>query len=155
MRYYILLCLTFCWLASVPCAAQTFDETAVFPKTAVTAIPDVRQAHPSNDTAAIIKRVIFSGQHRLWTRKDGYVANGSRVVVAQAESGQIVPLADTDLAEIAGLTITPLGTPLNPSRLASNGHAVKVASIMTGYICLLYTSPSPRDRQKSRMPSSA
>ena len=25
----------------------------------------------------------------------------------------------------------------------------------TIYICLLYTSPSPRDRQKSRMPSSA
>ena len=25
----------------------------------------------------------------------------------------------------------------------------------TRYICLLYTSPSPRDRQKSRMPSSA
>ena len=25
----------------------------------------------------------------------------------------------------------------------------------TGWICLLYTSPSPRDRQKSRMPSSA
>ena len=24
-----------------------------------------------------------------------------------------------------------------------------------GYTCLLYTSPSPRDRQKSRMPSSA
>ena len=24
-----------------------------------------------------------------------------------------------------------------------------------GHICLLYTSPSPRDRQKSRMPSSA
>ena len=28
--------------------------------------------------------------------------------------------------------------------------------VMVGYItCLLYTSPSPRDRQKSRMPSSA
>eukprot|EP00828_Plagiopyla_frontata_P035555 TRINITY_DN4698_c0_g2_i1.p1 TRINITY_DN4698_c0_g2~~TRINITY_DN4698_c0_g2_i1.p1 ORF type:complete len:243 (-),score=24.24 TRINITY_DN4698_c0_g2_i1:46-774(-) len=26
---------------------------------------------------------------------------------------------------------------------------------MLGYTCLLYTSPSPRDRQKSRMPSSA
>ena len=25
----------------------------------------------------------------------------------------------------------------------------------TSYRCLLYTSPSPRDRQKSRMPSSA
>ena len=27
--------------------------------------------------------------------------------------------------------------------------------LMRMYICLLYTSPSPRDRQKSRMPSSA
>ena len=27
--------------------------------------------------------------------------------------------------------------------------------ILGEYICLLYTSPSPRDRQKSRMPSSA
>ena len=27
--------------------------------------------------------------------------------------------------------------------------------IPEGIICLLYTSPSPRDRQKSRMPSSA
>ena len=26
---------------------------------------------------------------------------------------------------------------------------------LLGYLCLLYTSPSPRDRQKSRMPSSA
>ena len=26
---------------------------------------------------------------------------------------------------------------------------------LAGYPCLLYTSPSPRDRQKSRMPSSA
>ena len=30
---------------------------------------------------------------------------------------------------------------------------VKIAGILIG--CLLYTSPSPRDRQKSRMPSSA
>ena len=35
---------------------------------------------------------------------------------------------------------------------------VTVAVAEVGYlwaICLLYTSPSPRDRQKSRMPSSA
>ena len=29
------------------------------------------------------------------------------------------------------------------------------ASIELFFICLLYTSPSPRDREKSRMPSSA
>ena len=30
-----------------------------------------------------------------------------------------------------------------------------ILSTMTSSPCLLYTSPSPRDRQKSRMPSSA
>ena len=34
-----------------------------------------------------------------------------------------------------------------------NGDVVK--QLADGTICLLYTSPSPRDRQKSRMPSSA
>ena len=42
----------------------------------------------------------------------------------------------------------PLGTPLDAGwRL--NGRTAIIE------ICLLYTSPSPRDRQKSRMPSSA
>ena len=37
-----------------------------------------------------------------------------------------------------------------------DGHRVGAAALV-GLIatCLLYTSPSPRDRQKSRMPSSA
>ena len=32
---------------------------------------------------------------------------------------------------------------------------VKLNKRGSTYFCLLYTSPSPRDRQKSRMPSSA
>ena len=32
---------------------------------------------------------------------------------------------------------------------------VRARAICSGDPCLLYTSPSPRDRQKSRMPSSA
>ena len=35
------------------------------------------------------------------------------------------------------------------------GRMVFRAAIERNDICLLYTSPSPRDRQKSRMPSSA
>ena len=35
------------------------------------------------------------------------------------------------------------------------GAAVMNAGAQGGCTCLLYTSPSPRDRQKSRMPSSA
>ena len=40
----------------------------------------------------------------------------------------------------------------NPPELASKLTQIDVE---TYYTCLLYTSPSPRDRQKSRMPSSA
>ena len=34
-------------------------------------------------------------------------------------------------------------------------HQITVNASLNKYRCLLYTSPSPRDRQKSRMPSSA
>ena len=38
--------------------------------------------------------------------------------------------------------------------LAGNGR-IEALEETLNYACLLYTSPSPRDRQKSRMPSSA
>ena len=39
--------------------------------------------------------------------------------------------------------------------LISVGFSKSIIKTLWFYICLLYTSPSPRDRQKSRMPSSA
>ena len=48
---------------------------------------------------------------------------------------------------------------LGVKRLSVTGSSVKDSleafEITQRYPCLLYTSPSPRDRQKSRMPSSA
>ena len=41
------------------------------------------------------------------------------------------------------------------ARLRSAIQAARSANMPKDNICLLYTSPSPRDRQKSRMPSSA
>ena len=35
------------------------------------------------------------------------------------------------------------------------GQFVRASGVEVGKVCLLYTSPSPRDRQRSRMPSSA
>ena len=40
-------------------------------------------------------------------------------------------------------------------KVAPENNVVMIAPKGPGGICLLYTSPSPRDRQKSRMPSSA
>ena len=42
----------------------------------------------------------------------------------------------------------------NPKAISLDGLCGKTVAAQTGS-CLLYTSPSPRDRQKSRMPSSA
>jgi len=39
--------------------------------------------------------------------------------------------------------------------LSSGDKVVVIAPTRTAYACLLYTSPSPRDRTRSRMPSSA
>ena len=63
---------------------------------------------------------------------------------------------------------TPAGRWLEPEELAGpavflasdasnavNGHILYVDGGILAYICLLYTSPSPRDRSLSRMPSSA
>ena len=44
-----------------------------------------------------------------------------------------------------------LTTNLNPNAK----HFYEFCGLMLSWDCLLYTSPSPRDRQKSRMPSSA
>ena len=45
---------------------------------------------------------------------------------------------------------------LSPAWLPKSGPGFDVAIALAMLVaCLLYTSPSPRDRQKSRMPSSA
>ena len=51
-----------------------------------------------------------------------------------------------DLSELTGLSRSAVFTRVK--RLEDQG-------VIEGYTCLLYTSPSPRDRTRSRMPSSA
>ena len=69
-----------------------------------------------------------------------------------------------ELEQITGLTIMGF-RPLSLDELMRwsqnmadqhhwDGEAIS-HDVMSTWLCLLYTSPSPRDRQKSRMPSSA
>ena len=49
----------------------------------------------------------------------------------------------------------PDGTLVNALIAHCGDSLTGIGGVMRPGICLLYTSPSPRDRQKSRMPSSA
>ena len=70
------------------------------------------------------------------------------VVWVDNESGvlaRVVGLFSGRGYNIESLAVAQVDEKLNISRI----------TIVTTGTCLLYTSPSPRDRQKSRMPSSA
>ena len=101
------------------------------------------------------------------------VAEGARVAVtvAVAQDSHIGPedipldvvFEDADLIVInkpAGMVVhpapgTPGGTLVNALIHHCGDSLSGVGGMKRPGICLLYTSPSPRDRQKSRMPSSA
>ena len=63
------------------------------------------------------------------------------------DSGNLVEMTAGELLEWQREAIQQYAA--NPSVV------ITVGSGNIGTTCLLYTSPSPRDRQKSRMPSSA
>ena len=82
--------------------------------------------------------------------EEGYESPARLEVTKEAEND-----ADSESSEF----VSEGGTPSPPPRKSARGRIPK--SIFTydnhgnPMICLLYTSPSPRDRTRSRMPSSA
>ena len=71
---------------------------------------------------------------------------------ASAETHQYRVLFGGD--DVGGLEVETAGNTSNIEfDYKQNGRGPTIAEKVG--VCLLYTSPSPRDRQKSRMPSSA
>ena len=66
----------------------------------------------------------------------------------------IATVGITDFAQSALGDIVYVELPEEGSEV-SKGDSFGVVESIKSVSCLLYTSPSPRDRQKSRMPSSA
>ena len=61
----------------------------------------------------------------------------------------------TDAEERMDKSLEALGQNFNKIRTGRAHPSILDGIRIDYYGCLLYTSPSPRDRQKSRMPSSA
>ena len=66
------------------------------------------------------------------------------------------------IQDITFLSATELGSAIKAKQVspvevveAYLDRIERIDPLINSYICLLYTSPSPRDRTRSRMPSSA
>ena len=69
-----------------------------------------------------------------------------------------VSIEGTDIAaDIIALSIFPLNPelPLGMSVNECKAVLIQIGETRKSFNCLLYTSPSPRDKRQSRMPSSA
>ena len=86
--------------------------------------------------------IVFCGVHFMAESADVLTADHQRVILPDLNAGcSMADMADLDQVleaweELAAVTDVEALVPIT-------------------YICLLYTSPSPRDRTRSRMPSSA
>ena len=84
--------------------------------------------------------------------EDGRIVAGPEATVELALAGGLTPIVYGDVALDAVRGGTIVSTEEIFDRLADE---LKPARIVLAGDCLLYTSPSPRDRTRSRMPSSA
>ena len=111
---------------------------------------DVRLLY--KDTGEIKESTVFMGDFPLMTDTGTFVINGAeRVIVSQLVRSPGVYYAK-DMDPMGKFLY---GTTVIPNRGAWIEYETDLNSIIYARVCLLYTSPSPRDRQKSRMPSSA
>ena len=89
----------------------------------------------------------------------GNVLNTARIagIMAAKKTSDLIPLCHPIPIEAIKIDFDIEDNNINVLAIVSttNKTGVEMEALMAVNICLLYTSPSPRDRQKSRMPSSA
>eukprot|EP00828_Plagiopyla_frontata_P047653 TRINITY_DN8872_c0_g1_i1.p3 TRINITY_DN8872_c0_g1~~TRINITY_DN8872_c0_g1_i1.p3 ORF type:complete len:101 (-),score=27.59 TRINITY_DN8872_c0_g1_i1:13-315(-) len=95
-----------------------------------------------------IYTILFVGSVRCVQETDIFLMDIEAPRVAKAaKPGQFIIIKNDEKGERIPLTIADYDK--------EKGTVTIVFQTVGNSTCLLYTSPSPRDRQKSRMPSSA
>ena len=85
--------------------------------------------------------------------KKGWWEPFDRLLIATGALPFCPKVPGREAAGIFGLHSLESG--ITVRRVIDEERPGKAVIVGGGYICLLYTSPSPRDRTRSRMPSSA
>ena len=86
----------------------------------------------------------------LWTLGRELVGGTARAIANRLGSaGRMLDLVAPQLPRLSRLASIRSDTPVSPAA------ALQEKALQSGDACLLYTSPSPRDKRQSRMPSSA
>ena len=98
----------------------------------------------------------------LTVMNDNFVTYGTARVMVSNVTYETAENICSDLESIDGVTSVDFDDTTDHYKSASalfsvtfDGTTTDDISVHALHTCLLYTSPSPRDRQKSRMPSSA
>ena len=103
----------------------------------------------------------FEYQKAKAAQKRAQAIERERLILQLSEEGNLEEYLNEAPVRIQEAARTIESNPQSPEAQAlvlgenKEQHIKEVAIKEDSYICLLYTSPSPRDRQKSRMPSSA
>ena len=105
-------------------------------------------------TTAIVATVVFS--LGLLTTKSTLAQGQVPTVTLEQSTDLGITYSPNDAAINAGDTVYLKWTSTNANKCTGSGPGFRVTGANAGTdTCLLYTSPSPRDRTRSRMPSSA
>ena len=135
----------------------SINENGKFVNASSKAIPSVvtiwsfQNSQYRNKLSSIGSGVVFSSDGYIVTNH--HVISGAKNIVVRVDNNELdakVIGFDTN-SDIAVLKIN-LNKDLVPISIGSSENLRVGDEVLA---CLLYTSPSPRDRQKSRMPSSA
>ena len=81
--------------------------------------------------------------------------DGAKGCVINITGGKDMTLEDMTSKVMSLPPVIFITQPLAPSILAASNKGLFIAACAASIACLLYTSPSPRDKTVSRMPSSA
>ena len=116
---------------------------------------DLEHSSININQAERLIRVIDLAGSKPFVRLSGHDAEQIKRVLDAGAKGILAPMIETTNQiekVISACRYPPLGS-RGMGLARAQGYGENLTK--NDYICLLYTSPSPRDRQKSRMPSSA